>query len=125
MKKEMMEPVASKHAKTDEEVVLQCEILRLLINTKTFQFPPGLSPCDAVTNLWEGLVDKNPQGLHTLIVPKLKIEQYLEQPLTWDVRPFFECMLPVLVHLEVLKLDSLVCEDADLFQIAQNLPQLR
>jgi hypothetical protein len=126
MKSELLGLVASRQAQTSMEVKLQCEVLELLINTKSFQFPPGLGQERAVTRLWEVLVDKNPPGLHTLVVtPNIQQIHQFEQLVMWDVRAFFERMVSVFVHLEVLKLQCLVCEDDDLTQIAHHLPKLR
>lgn len=115
---------ASMQAVDEEEVELQCQMLRLLTNTKTssFCFPPSLGPENqaAASQLWQSLLNVNPPDLRTLIVQRLSDDSEI-----WDVRPFLTCMLPIFLQLEILTLGNFECDDFDLGQIAAHLPQLR
>jgi hypothetical protein len=125
MKNELLGLAARVKAKDGEQVDLQCQVLRLLLNseTSTFQFPPRLGPNNqaAANNLWQSLVDENPPNLRTLTIQRPAKED--EQ--IWDIRPFVQRMLPTFINLESLALGSSECNDADLCQIADHLPQLR
>jgi hypothetical protein len=123
MKNELLILAASVKAKDGEQADLQCQVLRLLLNseTSTFQFPLGLGPDNqaAVNTLWQSLVDENLPNLRTITIHEDENEQI------WDVRPFVQQMLPRLINLESLALGNFECNDSDLCQIANHLPQLR
>jgi hypothetical protein len=127
MKKELMELEAKMQSEATERqnlkgAELQCKMLQLLLNTDitSFNFPLGVDVYeeDAVGELWQGLLDIRPPNLHTIICKCSKVE-------SWDVKSFFNSLLPVLSNLEVLQLDNFLCKDQDLMDIANHLPKLR
>jgi hypothetical protein len=117
---EMQSEAKNKESRKDAD--LQCKVLQLLLNPDitSFQFPLGLDMDnqDAVTELWQGLLDLRPPNLHTIICRCTEYE-------SWDVRSFFNSLLPVFPNLEVLRLDNFDCNDQDLYIIADHLPKLR
>jgi hypothetical protein len=122
MKNELMGVAASKQAKTQVEVELQCQLLGLLLNsgTTTFCFPSSLNSetPEAATLLAQRLVDVNPPNLRTLVTMDSKER-------TWNVRSFVDTQLQVFIKLDELRLRNFVCGDADLIHIAAHVPQLR
>jgi hypothetical protein len=126
MKNELLSLAASVKAKDGEQADLQCQVLRLLLNseTSTFQFPLGLGPDNqaAANTLWQSLVVENPPNLRTITIQRPNED---EDEQIWDVRPFVQQMLLRLINLESLALGNFECNDSDLCQIADHLPQLR
>jgi hypothetical protein len=96
----------------------RCQMLKLLLNQEvaSFRFPSYLRLADdhAVTELWQGLLAEQPPGLHTVISSSHWNQQRL----------FFDSMLPWFPKLEALEL-GLVCNDVDLTNISEQLPNLR
>jgi hypothetical protein len=126
MKNELLGLAASTKVEDGEQVDLQCQVLRLLLNSKTSSicFPPALGPDyqyqAAANQLCQSLVDENPPDLHTLTIQTLE-----ENNEGRDVAHFLEQMLPVFCNLETLSLENFKCRDADIGLIADHLPQLR
>lgn len=108
----------------EEDVVLQCQILQLLLNKKitTFHFPTGLN-LDSQANanaLWQALVDEQPPDLHTIV------KRCRDDGTTpWNMEAFLLSMLGIFPDLQVLRLEHFVCDDSHLCKIAEHQPKLR
>jgi hypothetical protein len=128
MKKELIElgvEIQEQEATVEEnheDAELQCKVLQLLLNKEitSFHFPPGLNLYheEMVTELWQSLLAMKPPDLHTIVCKCTNDE-------SWDVRPFFDSLLPAFPNLAVLRLDNLECNNQDLINIANHLPKLR
>lgn len=129
MKNELIELDIKMQAKAHEDrenleddIVLQWTMVLMLLNEEmtSFQFPAdlnldtGLSPSD----LWQRLLAMQPHDLHTIVC---KCKKYK----CWDVRPFFDSLLPRFPNLEVLQLANFSCTDQDLHNIVERLTKLR
>lgn len=104
---------------------LQSGVLQMLLNDEitAVHFPPGLDSTSAavVTELWKTLLKVQPPELHTIVC---RFTEHIVSK-TWDMRPFFDNLLPLFPNLEVLQLVNLDCTDQDLCNIVENLPKLR
>jgi hypothetical protein len=125
MKNELLGLAASMQAKDAEQVDLQYQVLRLLLNSKTssFCFPPALNPdhTAAATQLCQSLLDENPPNLHTLTIKTLNKNKQSRR----NVSDFLNQMLPVFCNLETLTLKNFKCCDVDIRLISDHLPHLR
>jgi hypothetical protein len=107
---------------------VECQLLRLLLNRDitTFSFPPDLNSDfqPLVTDLWKSLLAEQPPDIHTIIsrYSDFRLTNYLRE--SWNMRPFFNCMLDRLPNLTVLQLEQFPCKNADLIKIAKQLPKL-
>jgi hypothetical protein len=127
MKKELLDLDAKMQSEAEEEnrddFHLQFMMQLLLVNPKitSFHFPPGLnldSGDGVATNLWHSLLRERPSDLHTIVC---KCDKYK----SWDVRPFFNSLVPAFPKLEVLQVGNFKCTDQDLHIIAEKLTKLR
>jgi hypothetical protein len=114
---------SSKHGRNSKDRFLQCTVLQMLMNKKitSFHFPPDLMGSGVTaTNLWQSLLAQRPPDLHTIVC------YCINKNMCWDVRPFFNSLLPLYPNLEVLRLaDNFYCTNQDLINISHHLPKLR